>query len=409
MDYNEQWMVYDSEEDRLEEIKRLERRRSRREEIRKKRKRQVMINRFLFSSACLLLLVGVFSLAIYAIVSLVNQKNKVASLDDNIYLGSDDSDLNYEEPLQSDILVDIQETPNVKVYEANETEDTIITGDDVISEKSILVNTKTNEILMRKECKDRIAPASMTKVLTVLVACENLTEDELEDKFTITPEITSYSYNHDCSAVGFSNDEEVTVNDLLYGTALKSGGDAALGLAEYIAGSHEAFVDMMNERLEKMGLSKTTHFTNCIGLYDDNHYSTLYDMAMIMRAAADNDLALKILSARKYTTSSTLEHPDGIMISNLFLRRIEDKDTGGEVIAAKTGYVKESGNCAVSYGKDRDGNEYVVCTFHSSSAWKCIYDHVRIYKRFEGNKDNGIPEAVNANISDEELNSTADN
>lgn len=408
MNYNEQWIVYDSEEDRLEEIKRLERRRSRREEIKRKRKRQVMINRILFSSVCLLILASVFSLAIYVIVSAIGSKNTEAQKD--VYLGSDDSELNFDEPEVSNIEVEIQQTkPLIKQYEATETENTIITGDDVISEKSILVNTNTNEIIMEKGCRDRIAPASMTKVLTVLVACENITEEELDNKFAITPEITSYSYNHDCSAVGFSNYEEVTVRDLLYGTALKSGGDAALGLAEYVAGSHEEFVNMMNERLEKMGLSGTTHFTNCIGLYDDDHYSTVYDMAMIMRAAADNDIALKILSERKYTTSSTEEHPEGIMISNLFLRRIEDKDTGGDVIAAKTGYVKESGNCAVSYGKDIDGNEYVVCTFHSSSAWKCIYDHVRIYKRFEGNRDNGIPEAVNVNVSDEELNSTSDN
>ena len=102
---------------------------------------------------------------------------------------------------------------------------------------------------------------------------------------------------------------------------------------------------------------------------------------MIMEAAIDNDIALRALSQHKYTTSSTPEHPSGIEISNWFLRRIEDKDTGGEVIAAKTGFVNESRNCAVSYGKDHQGNEYIICTQGSTSSWRCIYDHVAMYKQ----------------------------
>lgn len=97
------------------------------------------------------------------------------------------------------------------------------------------------------------APASMTKILTVLVAAEHVTD--LDDTFTITKEITDFSYSHDCSAVGFLDEETVTVRDLLYGTILPSGGDAAAGLACYVAGSMDAFVDMMNEKLAELGLS----------------------------------------------------------------------------------------------------------------------------------------------------------
>ena len=124
----------------------------------------------------------------------------------------------------------------------------------------------------------------------------------------------------------------------MYGTILPSGGDAALALAEYVAGSHDKFVDMMNDKLKELGLSDTAHFTNCVGIYDDDHYCTLSDMAMIMKAAVENDLAKEILKTHIYTTSQTPEHPEGIEISNWFLRRIEDKDTGGEVICAKTGF-----------------------------------------------------------------------
>ena len=168
----------------------------------------------------------------------------------------------------------------------------------------------------------------------------------------------------------------------MYGTILPSGADAALGLAYYIAGSEEAFVELMNEKLEALGLSDSAHFTNCIGLYDENHYCTIYDMAMMMEAAMDNELCREVMSAHTYTTSSTAVHPDGITISNWFLRRIEDKDTGGEVVCGKTGYVVQSGNCAVSYGVDASGNNYICATADSTSGWRCIYDHVALYKEF---------------------------
>ena len=148
---------------------------------------------------------------------------------------------------------------------------------------------------------------------------------------------------HDCSNVGFSEGEQVTVKDLFYGTILPSGADAALGLATYVAGDQDAFVALMNEKLKELGLSDTAHFTNCVGLYDENHYCTVYDMAMILEAALDNELCREVLAAHTYTTSSTSEHPEGITISNWFLRRIEDKETGAEILCGKTGFVAQSG------------------------------------------------------------------
>lgn len=280
-----------------------------------------------------------------------------------------------------------------KVYTAKATEDTVQPGEDVISKHAILIDLENNTILAQRDASAIINPASMTKILTVLVAAENIGEENLEDTFTITIDITDYSYRNDCSNVGFDVGETVTVRDLLYGTILPSGGDAALGLATYVAGSQEAFVVMMNEKLEELGLSKTAHFTNCIGLYDEEHYCTVYDMAMILEAALDNKLCREVLSAHTYTTSETQQHPEGITISNWFLRRIEDKDTGGEVVCGKTGYVVQSGNCAASYGIDNAGKRYICVTADSTSSWRCIYDHVALYKQFStGNDSEDLPE-----------------
>ena len=269
-----------------------------------------------------------------------------------------------------------------KIFSAQATDDTIWIGDEIISTNAIFIDLETGNILGQKDPYKVLSPASMTKILTVLVAAEHIEKEQLDDTFTMTLEITDYSYVNDCSSVGFLNDEVITVRDLFYGTILPSGGDAAVGLATYVAGSHEAFVEMMNEKLEELGLSDTAHVTNCVGLYDKEHYCTVYDMAMIIEAAIDNEICREVMNARKYTTSATEQHPEGITISNWFLRRIEDKDTGGEVLCAKTGYVAQSGNCSASYGKDHAGKEYVCVTANATSSWKCIYDHVALYKKF---------------------------
>ena len=269
---------------------------------------------------------------------------------------------------------------STKQYSAQETAGTAAPPAEVDSTNVIFLDHGTGEILAQRDCHTLVNPASMTKVLTLLVAAEHITD--LDDTFTMTIDITDYSYSNDCSSVGFAVGEQVTVRDLLYGTILPSGGDAAVGLATYVAGSHEAFVEMMNEKVETLGLSDTAHFTNCVGIYDKEHHCTVYDMAMIMQAALDNELCREVLSAHTYTTSFTPEHPEGITISNWFLRRIEDKDTGGEVVCAKTGYVVQSGNCAVSFGVDQGGREYVCVTTGAHSSWRCIYDHVAIYKAY---------------------------
>lgn len=270
-------------------------------------------------------------------------------------------------------------------FTAEPTTDTVSPDtEDVYSEYAILIDAGTDTIVAQKNADIIISPASMTKILTLLVAAEHVTD--LDDTFTMTLEITDYAYVNDCSSVGFLNEEVVTVRDLLYGTILPSGGDAAVALATYVAGSQEAFVDMMNQKLEELGLSGTAHFTNCVGLYHEEHYCTVYDMAMIMKAAAENDLCREVLSTRIYTTSATAQHPEGITVSNWFIRRIEDKDTGGKVICAKTGYVAQSGSCAASYAVSDEGTPYICVTAQTYSSWRCIYDHVALYKKYTSKK-----------------------
>lgn len=279
------------------------------------------------------------------------------------------------------------EEPQPEVFEAFSTSVTAGFWEDIVSQYGVLIDVESQTILAGKDYRSRINPASMTKILTVLTAAEILdisdgTEEVLDDTFTMTIEITDYSYINDSSIAGFSVDEEVSVRDLFYGTVLPSGADAAVGLAVYTTGSHEAFVELMNGKLEEMGLSESTHFTNCVGLYDEDHYSTVYDIAVILKEAADNPFLRQVLSAHTYNTALTEQHPEGILLSNWFLRRIEDRDTHGEVLCGKTGFVNQSGNCAASLSVDINGREYLCVTAGSSSSWQCIADQQMLYVKY---------------------------
>ncbi|MBQ3791147.1 MAG: D-alanyl-D-alanine carboxypeptidase [Lachnospiraceae bacterium] len=263
-------------------------------------------------------------------------------------------------------------------YEIHESGTTAeIVDEEVQSTYAVLVNAETGEVVAGKGADEVTSPASMTKILTLLVAVEHLTD--LDETVVMTQEVGDFIYRKDLSAVGFQVGDVIPVRDLLYGTILPSGADAAMLLAQHVAGSEEAFVGMMNDKIAELGLSETAHFSNPVGLYDSENHCTMKDMAMILKAAVENELCREVLSAHTYTTTGTQDHPEGIEISNWFLRRIEDKDAHGEVICAKTGFVDQSGCCAASYQISNDGGHYICVTGNAWSSWRCIYDHVRIY------------------------------
>lgn len=291
--------------------------------------------------------------------------------------------------------------PYYPAFTAHSTGSTIGIEDSIVSEYCILVDVQEGTIIASKNPYVRINPASMTKILTVLTAAEVLgiedgTEPVLDESFTITIEITDYCYVNDCSVAGFGADETVSVRDLFYGTILPSGADAALGLAVFASGSLEGFVERMNEKLKELRLSGTSHFTNCIGLYDEEHYSTVYDMAVMLKEAANNGFCRQVLSAHTYNTSLTEQHPEGLLISNWFLRRIEDRDTHGEVLCGKTGFVNQSGSCAASLAADTSGREYLCVTAQSSSSWQCIYDQTFLFQTFLPAGEEAQPDAGTA-------------
>lgn len=251
------------------------------------------------------------------------------------------------------------------------------------SRYAVLVDLESGEILAEKNSETVINPASMSKILTLLVATELIGEDRLDGYFTMTREVADYCFSNKCSNVGYDVGEQIPVRELFYGCILCSGADACLGLAELACGSHEAFVEKMNEKVAELGLSDTAHFTNCVGIYDEDLHCTVRDMALILKAALENERCWEVLTTDVYFSEATDYHTQGQVLINEFLQRIQNQDTGAITVrSAKTGYVQQAGFCAASYGELEDGTAYICVTGSSTSTKQSIYDHAELYRTY---------------------------
>ncbi len=271
---------------------------------------------------------------------------------------------------------------------AGYTEDSATLSADFSFTNGVLIDVKGNTVLASKDADECIFPASLTKVMTLIVAVESCTD--LNGKFTMTSEILEPLIIENASVAEFATGEEVTVKDMLYGLILPSGADAAIGLATYISGSEEAFAQLMNKKAEEMGLVNT-HFMNSSGLHHDEHYSTCREMAEILRYAMENDTMRDVLTTYQYTTSFTPQHPDGIeLTSTMFSRMYGDEPENAFIIAGKTGYTLEACHCLASFAVkceeweseediyNRSG-DYILVTVGSPTKWGAVFDAIDIY------------------------------
>ena len=252
-----------------------------------------------------------------------------------------------------------------------------LTGANLTSQHAVLLDVDQNTILAQRDPEGKIYPASMTKVMTLLVAVENI--DDLNDTFTMTNSIIDPLIAAEASRAGFEDGETVTITDLLYGIVLPSGADATTAIAQYVSGTEDAYVELMNQKAQELGLEHT-HFVNTSGLHDENHYSTALDIAKLMEYAMQNDTCREILSTQNYTTSKTSQHPDGIPLeSTMFSRMYGTEVDGITILAGKTGYTDEAGNCLVSYAKDDEGKTFVAVTAKGTTYKRAIYDTFALY------------------------------
>ena len=253
---------------------------------------------------------------------------------------------------------------------------------ELYSDSALLIDLASNTVIAQKNADTRIYPASMTKVMTVLVAAEHITD--WDATFTMTQSIIDPLFLADASMAGFVHDEEISMMDLLYGAVLPSGAEATEALAITVAGSEVAFAELMNEKAQELGLADT-HFVDASGLHDENHYTTLSDMAIILQAALDNPRCREVLTSVNHTSAPTEQNPDGVAMTNKFLYRIGPQQTGtARVLAAKTGYTAQAMNCCVSYGIMENGREAICVTAKAWTGDYCIADHLALYGTYCG-------------------------
>ncbi len=297
-------------------------------------------------------------LAVYGIATMLKRQT-VSGIDTDQTQGSSENANNVTYALSeqtTEATLPPDEPPVVSVY-AQVTDSTKNLGSNVVSTNAILISLDSHTVIAQKSSGDRIYPASMTKIMTLLVAAERMTS--LDQTATVTFQTTDYCYQQGASVVGFSADETVTMEDLLYGTILPSGADATMTLAECIAGSEEAFVRMMNDKATELGLTGT-HFVNTSGLHHPDHYSTVHDIAIILKAAMDNDVCFKVLSTSHYVTSETTQHPTGIPLYSIVHQRTSIiKLNEISIVGGKTGYTPEAGQCLATYAITEDNREFI--------------------------------------------------
>ncbi len=254
---------------------------------------------------------------------------------------------------------------------------TTIDKNDISSQYAVLYDCNKKITLAGLNQHEKIYPASMTKILTLIVAVENI--KDLSETYALTQAQIDVLYNRDASRVGFERNKPVTAEDCLYGLILPSGADAAVALACMAAGSEEKFAEMMNAKCKELGLT-SSHFTNATGLHDVNQYTTVYEMCKILEYAMSNPTCAKVLNTTNYTMKATTKtSPNGISVSNNALQKLKKSAPEGlTIMGAKTGYTSEAMYCMASCAV-KNGTKYIVVTAKAASSSDYVKDACKLY------------------------------
>ena len=227
---------------------------------------------------------------------------------------------------------------------------------DITAPSAILMEKSTGEVLYEKDAHMKVFPASVTKVMTMLLIVEDLEAGKISLEDTVTASARAASFGGSC--VYLEEGEQMSVSDMLKCIAVVSANDCAVAMAEHLSGSESLFVDRMNKRAEELGM-KDSHFTNCSGLFDDgDHYSSAYDVALMSRELIRHDMI------KDFTTIWMDSIRDGeFELSNT--NKLVHRYPG--CTGLKTGYTSASMYC-LSATAERDGVEYIAVVMHAESS-----------------------------------------
>lgn len=231
-------------------------------------------------------------------------------------------------------------------------------GKNLYSTNYIFLDADTGQVLSAKKQDEQISIASLTKMMTVLLAIEN--SSSLNQTVTITDEMIDGLYEEQASVAGYVTGDTATVLDLCYAAAIPSAADAANALAIQIGGSFEKFYQMMNDKAAQLGMNHTV-FKSAHGLDREGQYSTVEDVSKLLRYALQNPTFKEIFSTKEHTTQATTYYPFGIPLASTIWAYA---DTYGynltNLSGGKTGYTLQAGRCIAYWATVNDMNIIAV-------------------------------------------------
>ncbi len=230
----------------------------------------------------------------------------------------------------------------------------------VSAEHAVLMDAKSGRVLYEKKAYDPSLIASTTKIMTAIIAIES---GKLDEKV----KVSERAVRTEGSSIYLTEKEKIPLKDLVYGLMLRSGNDSAVAIAEHVGGSLEGFTYLMNQKAEWLGMN-ASHFENPHGLDGETHYSSAYDLALLMSYAMKNKTFREVTGSESYQ-SQNRDYP--WKNKNKLLTMYYDAATGG-----KTGYTKKAGRSLVS-SAEKNGMELVAVTLNAPDDWN---DHQRMFE-----------------------------
>ena len=248
------------------------------------------------------------------------------------------------------------------------------TGPEITSDTGVLMDADSGILLYNKGGDEQRYPASITKIMTLLVAVEN---SSLADQVTFS-ETGIRDISWDSGNIGMQLGEVMSMRDCLYALFIQSANEVAAQIAEYVGGTEQNFIDMMNKRAAEIGCTNT-HFTNASGLPDDNHYSTARDMALIMREAIKNKTFQKIMKKQTYTIKPTNMNSESRRLHTHHPMFAEESPYHYEgCIGGKTGSTNAAGSTLVTVVKRKAGT-YIAVTMKAQEQGYAVADSAAMF------------------------------
>lgn len=234
---------------------------------------------------------------------------------------------------------------------------------EVSAQSAVLIDQLSGRVLFDHNSREKLPIASITKVMTAILAIES---GKLNKTFTVSPE----ALRTEGSSIYLKAGEKIKLKDLVYGLMLRSGNDASRAIAEAVAGSEPGFVLMMNEKAHELGMTNS-HFTNPNGLENPNHYSTAYDMALLMRYAMGNAEFRKVVGTKLHRVSATNKEGIRVWKNKNKMLRLYKYATGG-----KTGFTKKARRTLISTAS-KNNLDLIAVTLNDGDDWK---DHQGMFE-----------------------------